>query len=143
VHPSLLFNNISVSDNGISRNVIETKRYIASEVAPTYKLTNKLNAAVYYLYGRGIDGGFKNTHLIACSLGYNFPLNKLGGYFLNMTSQLYYLNMNNAGGTFFAGYFTLGKKGFPFSLQSILNKKISSDIPSRDFNWNLSVFYSL
>lgn len=141
-HPSLLFNDISVSYKGINRDVLETKRYLACEVAPTYKLTERLSAAVYYLYGRGIDQGWKNTFLTACSLGYNFPLGKQSDYFANIIFQPYYLKIDNAGGTFLAGYLTLGKKGFPISLQSILNKKMNSDIPTKDFNWNLSVFYS-
>lgn len=141
-YPAILFPSMSILENGTTRNVIQAQRYVACEVVPYYKLNENLSVGAYYLYSRGFDGKLINTHFFAGTLNYNLILNKDKNYYLGLSTQLYNLNMDNVDGTFIAEFITLGKKGFPITLRSTLNKKIDSNIPAQDFNWNLSVFYS-
>jgi hypothetical protein len=38
---------------------------------------------------------------------------------------------------------TLGIRGFPFTISSIVNKAIESEIPAKTFDWNVSLIYTL
>jgi hypothetical protein len=38
---------------------------------------------------------------------------------------------------------TLGIHNFPVTISGIVNKAIQSDIPTKDFDWNISLVYTL
>ncbi len=50
-----------------------------------------------------------------------------------------FLNIN---GIYVAGALTLARQNFPFSISGMMNKAIDSDIPAKDFDWNVSLNYT-
>lgn len=70
-HPALNFRTVNVVRDGQLEELLESWRYIAAEVAPTYKITNKVGLGVYYLYSRGFDEGVKNTHFMVLNSSFN------------------------------------------------------------------------
>jgi hypothetical protein len=58
------------------------------------------------------------------------------------TPQFYYLNIDKQDGFYFTSTVTLFKKDFPMSLQSIINKIITTNIAGKNFVWNVTLFYS-
>lgn len=140
-HPALNFRTqISPMDGS---EMIVTRRFLAGELAPNYFISKNTSAGIYYLYSRGFDKGTpKNGHFI--TFNSNFRNIKLGKqFFAQVTPQFYYLKQDAADGIFFTSAFSLAKKNFPLSLQSIINKEIKSDIiGAKNFVWNVSLIYS-
>ena len=140
-HPSTVFNTTVITSNGITKDAITVRRFWAGELTPTYFISKKVNIGVYYLYSRGLAEATKNTNFVALSA--NFSNIKLGSdYFMKVSPQLYYLQMDANDGYYATSSFTIANRKFPLSISSIINKKIKSSITSKDFIWNISLIYS-
>lgn len=142
-HPALNFRTVTAVIQGESRELIESRRYLATEIVPSYKLSKKVQVGMYYLYARGFDDGLQNGHFLLANLAVNqISLSKEKKLYANIVPQIYYLNMDKADGFYTATFFTFGKQEFPFTLHSIVNIKLNSDIPSDPFVWNVTLRYS-
>ncbi len=142
-HPALNFKTETVSTNGISKELIVSRRYLAAELTPNYLLSKNISIGIYYLYSHGIDDGTtKNTHFL--TLNSNFAHIKVSNqYYIKFTPQLYYLNMDKKDGFYFTSALTVAKKNFPVSLSAIINKTIHTDITaSKNFVWNTTLIYA-
>lgn len=142
-HPSLVFRTIQTPVNGVTTNVIQAHRYLATELAPSYYVAKNISIGMYYLYSHGLDkGAVGNTHFITINSNLS-TINSANQFFIRFNPQLYYLKQDRHDGFYFTAALTLGRRNFPVSAQSIINKSIHSDIPgSRDFVWNTSIIYS-
>ncbi|MFZ1527143.1 MAG: hypothetical protein WAT19_00180 [Ferruginibacter sp.] len=142
-HPAMNFREETVTVNGISKNVMVSRRYVAGELTPNYLIEKNISIGMYYLYSRGIDDGTaKNTHFITCNTNFSYiPLKK--GVYMKFIPQLYYLKMDQYDGSFFTSSVSLAKRNFPLSIIGIINKRIRSNIAaSKNFVWNTSLVYS-
>lgn len=140
-HPALNFKTVNLVRNGQPEELLETKRYLAYEVAPTFKISDKVGLGALYLYGRGFDEGVKNTHFMVLNSHFNnlFISEKL---YLNISPQAYYLISDDLKGFYIVGFVSLIKNDFPISFSAILNKAIDTEIlPEDDFTWNISLVY--
>ncbi len=124
--------------------LIVTERYLVGELVSTYTISKNVSVGLYYIVSRGYDiGKTKPTHFLTLNASFtNLKLSKR--LFLNITPQVYYLDLFGNGGNYYAtSSFTLGLTGSPFTLSSIINKAIKTDIAdSKDFIWNLTLNYS-
>jgi hypothetical protein len=141
-HPSFVFRPITVfPDNGDPTSYLTTQRFFAWELAPTYHFNRKTNAGFYYLGARGLaKNQTQHTHFI----GLRSALNRVQlspKYYLNLSPQVYYLNIDRADGVYVSAQIALLRQNFPISISSILNYKIESDIPGAAFVWNLQLSY--
>jgi hypothetical protein len=140
-HPSTVFGQTTALVNGVSKDFISVKRYWAGELSNSYSLSKNISFGAYYLYSRGLADATRNTNFV--ELGFNFSHIGLGGdYFFKMNPQIYYLQMDANTGYYATSSFTLAKQNFPFTISSVVNKKIRSSIPSKDFLWNVSLTYA-
>lgn len=114
-HPALNYRTVSVLRNGQPENIIESRRYLAAEVAPTYKITNNTGIGLYYLHGRGFDEGVKKSHFFVLNSYFNNLYISKQIYF-NISPQTYYLRLDDSEGYYLVGFITLAKKisRFPF-----------------------------
>jgi len=141
-HPALIFGTANVVRDGQPEDILESRRYLAAEVAPNYKISDKVGLGVYYLYGHGFDAGVKNTHYMALNTSFNNVYISEKLYF-NVSPQAYYLITDDLKGFYIVGFISLIKEDFPLSVSAILNKAIDTEIvPEDDFNWNISLVYS-
>ena len=139
-HPSFVFQNTSIVENNISKNVILTRRFLTTELFPNYVLSKNVSVGLYYLYGHGLDETAHNHFLAITGSISNIKLSKK--YLLKAVPQFYYLRLTGNDGIYVTSTLTLSKKGCPFAVQSIINQKIKSNIVSSSFVWNASVIYS-
>ncbi|GAB3220009.1 hypothetical protein J0A67_05315 [Algoriphagus aestuariicola] len=128
-----------------SRNneVIQTERYLIGEVVPTYQISDNVMVGMNYMIGRGYDINTNELqHFISFFGNFrNIELHKEIG--LEISPQVFYLSSFNFGdGYYFAIEFKILRKNFPLSLSSVMNQKISSSIPGKDFLWNMTLSYS-
>ncbi len=129
--------------NGDSSELNIVRRYLAGELYPRVLLTKNVSVGIYYLYSHGLDKGtIGNTHFITFNT--NFSNIKLTDqFFIRFNPQFYYLKLDKEDGLFVTATLTLAKKNFPFSVSSIANKRIESDITgSKNLVWNVSLNYS-
>jgi hypothetical protein len=142
-HLGLNFKTVVSSIEGDSSEVTISDRYLATELTPNYFITQNISVGIYYLYSHGLDPTtVNNTHFVTVNA--NFSNIKLGNkIFMGITPQFYYLNQGEHDGFYFTSAFSLNKRNFPLSISSVINKVIHTDIPGKDFVWNVTLIYSL
>lgn len=141
-HPVLIFGTANVIRDGRSEDILESRRYLAAEVVPNYKISDKVGLGVCYLYGHGFDAGVKNTHYMSLNTSFN-NLNISEKLYFNVSPQAYYLLTDDLKGFYVVGFISFIKRDFPLSVSAILNKAIDTEIvPEDDFNWNISLVHS-
>ncbi len=139
-HPSVVFVNPAPAINGIPTENLTAVRYFVGELTPTYRLSGRVSVGVYYLHAYGLSGGATNTNFV--SLTSTFAKMPLGSSLhLSVTPQLYLVAIDGRKGYYATSAFTVGKPKLPFTISTVVNKKIQSDIPSDDLIWNMSVTY--
>lgn len=141
--PAISFKEETVEINGEPMERSIPSRYITPELTSTYMLSDKIGVGMYYIYGIGMEkeGQTRNTHFISLRAYFNrIPLGKQ--LFFNWNPQVYYLNMDGTDGYFVAQALDLGHRKFPLSISSMMNYKLKSDIPVKDFDWNIGLVYS-
>ncbi|MFH6604059.1 hypothetical protein ACEZ3G_11270 [Maribacter algicola] len=141
-HPALNFRTVNIIRDGREEDILESRRYVAAELAPNYKVSDKVGVGMYYLIGHGFDEGVKRTHFLV----FNSSFSKLGiskDWHVNLSPQVYYLRMDDLQGYYAVGFISLVKEGFPLSLSAILNKALDTEIlPEKHFTWNVSLVYN-
>lgn len=141
--PGLNFVTNTVMINGIEEKLSVTRRFLAAEIIPTYKISNKTSIGLYFLRGHGFQNhGVQNS--IFLSLVGNFNKIKLvGKTYVNFSPQVFYLKVDADDGFYVNATTTFGIRGFPLTISSIVNKAIESEIPAKAFDWNVSLIYTL
>ncbi len=140
-HPAFLFNTVTLTDDGTPVEVIKTSRFIAGDIAPSFRLTKKISINPYYLMGHGFDPGVHNSHYLSLITSFsNLEITRHLRF--NITPQIFFLKMDKDHGYYFASSFSVGDDRFPVSIGAMFNQKIRSAIPSKDFLWNVSLIYS-
>ena len=142
INPNFSYRTIDTYNNGISKNLIETRRFLAGEVEPIYSVSKNFKVGMYYLYAFGFDDSSKYTHFLVFNTFFpSIPISKKIS--LKIFPNIYYLKMDELEGYYFSSSFRLTKKNSPFSFESIINKIIDSEIlPETNFDWNISLVYS-
>ncbi len=141
-HPAFAFFREPASTPEGSETMI-VRRYVAAEVAPSYSLREGVSVGMYYLFAHGLDEeGTRNTHFL--TINASFAHLELSEHvFVKLKPQLYYLRMDDAGGYYATATVSLHHRDFPVSVESILNRSITTDIVTDDdFVWNMSLVYS-
>lgn len=140
-HPAVNFRTVDVVKDGEDTQVIQARRYLAAEVAPSYALGEHVRVGMYYLTAVGFDEGTKRTHFLTLNAGFSdIPLGRK--LYAAISPQVYYLRMDQDDGLYANANLALAIRNFPLSLGAILNQEIASQIDSEAFNWNLSLIYN-
>ncbi len=141
--PAVAFREQTFQKNGTTVEQLVPFRFLGLELTINYAISKKVSVGMYYIYGLGLEKQPQpqHTHYLAFRAGFNkIPLGKK--LFFNWNPQIYYLNIDGADGIYGAQLFVLGHKKLPFSISSMMNVKIESDVPSKDFDWNFSLVYT-
>lgn len=141
-HPAFSFKTLDLTASGGSKDGTLLRRYLAAELAPTFKFSKNFSFSPYYLYARGVETEIAlNTHYLTL-IGNVSNIMLSDQIYMGLSPQTYYLRIGQAQGTYVASSFSLAKKNFPFSFSALINQKIKSEIAGDDFIWNVSLIYS-
>jgi hypothetical protein len=141
-HLGLNFKNAILPVNSDSGEVKVVDRYVVAELTPSYSIAKNISVGMYYLHSRGLDPG-ANQVLNFITVNVNFSNIKLSDkFFMKITPQVYYLDVDDGDGFYFTSAFTLARRNFPLSVSSVINKAIRTDISGKDFVWNVTLTYS-
>ena len=141
--PALNFVSGKATVGGVEQDVIRVRRFFpVVEMIPTYKISENFSLGVFYLFSIGLEEELtKRNHFISLQPNFNhIRLSKR--YYLRFNPQFYYLKLDESSGFYVAGALTLARQDFPFSISGMMNKAIDSDIPAKDFDWNVSLNYA-
>lgn len=141
--PAIAFRTRQVDYNGVMKEELYAQRFFTPELTTSFKVSNRLSIGTYYIYGRGLEkeGQSKNTHFISLQLGVR-DIRISEQVYLNWNPELYYMNIDGTDGVYVAQNLTLAHKKFPFSISSMMNKGIDTNINSGNLDWNISLTYS-
>jgi hypothetical protein len=140
-HPSVVFREVSVVDNGVSKDFMSAQRYFAWEVTPTLIINKNLNFGIYYLGSHGLTKDIvQYTTFVALKSGINIHSNK---FMLGIAPQVYYLKMDTKAGFYSNITANFYKKNFPISLNGVVSKTIDTEIVGKDFLWSLGLVYNI
>jgi len=141
--PGLNYITSTVVIGGIEEQLSVVRRFLALEILPTYKFSDHISVGVYYLRGRGFQKHGPQNSTFVSLLG-NFNKIKLAGKtYLSFNPQAFYLKLDAEDGYYVNLTTTFGIRGFPLTISGIVNKAIESEIPAPDFDWNVSLIYTL
>lgn len=143
VHPSVVFRDISVVENGISRNFLTAQRYFAWEASPTYVINKNASLGLYYLGSKGLTKDIVQNTIFFAMRGIvnNIKISK--EFSVGIIPQAYYLKMDDKDGTYVNTTINLYKKSFPISLNAIASKAIKTEIVGKDFLWSVGLVYNI
>lgn len=142
LHPGYLFSTETTTNNGSTYEIITTQRYLATEIAPNYFIRKNTSIGLYYLHSNGFsESSVKDLHFITLNVNFN-KIDIFKSYYLKFNPQVYYLKMDDNDGFYVTSTLTLARTDFPLSIQTINNQIITSEIPSKNFVWNVSLIYS-
>lgn len=142
-HPAFNFALKTVTENKKSWNITQARRFVATELAPSYTFNKHFSAGVYYLHGNGLQtDGPISTHFV--NFITSFSGIKLGqNHLLSFSPQAYYLQIDNQDGYYLTGNVVIASNKSPFSFMYLYNKEINTNIVgSKNFDWNLTLMYN-
>lgn len=141
-HPSVVFRDISIIDNGVTKTYLSAQRYFAWEASPTYVINKNINLGLYYLGSKGLTKDIvQNTTFLAVRSSITLPISNK--FTLGFVPQAYYLKMDDKDGTYINATVNVYTKSFPISLNAIASKAIKSDIAGKDFLWSVGLVYNI
>ncbi len=141
-HPSVVFREVSVVDNGITKNFMSAQRYFAWEASPTYIINKNINFGLYYLGSHGLTKDIVQfTTFVAARSSINLPLSPK--FTLNLIPQAYYLKMDDKDGTYYNITANLFKHNLPVSLNAVVSQAIQTEIGGKDFLWSVGLVYNI
>jgi len=142
-HPAFNLALKTITENGKTWTITQYRRFVATEVAPSYTFNNHFALGLYYLHGNGFQNdGPLNTHFVNFSASI-MRLSIGGNYLLNLIPQAYYLQVDKEDGFYSTGNLIIANKKSPYSVMATYNKEIRTNITgSRNLDWNVSLLYS-
>jgi hypothetical protein len=138
---SLTFRNVMVHTNSDSNEVSVGDRYVVGTLVPNYFFNQHISVGIFYLYAHGLDPQTINN-MNFVTINANFSNIRLGNkIFMGIAPQFYYLSQDLNHGFYFTSSFSLNRANFPLSISAVINKVIETEIPSKDFVWNITLIY--
>ncbi len=140
--PAIAFRSIIEIHNNQEEEVLVGQRFLPIEMIPTYIFNKKSSVGMYALFAKGLQlAGPQDTAFL--SLNANFSNLNLGSNFeMRFNPQLFYLRSDHNVGTYFASGLTISNSKSPFSVSTMMNKAIQTELGGKDFNWNVSLHYA-
>jgi hypothetical protein len=140
--PAIPFRTVKYRNTyDIEHETLASYRFLPFELTPQWNIKKNVNISVFYLHSWGFGDATRTTNF--ASLRGNFTHIPLSDkYFLRWSPQFFYLQLDDKDGFYVASNLTLAKKNSPFSLTTMLNKPLKTDIGGKVFDWNISVNYA-
>lgn len=140
-HPSFVFSASQIIQNGIKKEVLSANRYVATEIVPSYAVSENTTVGAYILGANQIGvNTFDPTFFLALNSVSTIRLSEK--YFARIMPQFYFLKLANQKGIYSNAILILGKKNLPFSLNGMVSKSIKTEIEVNKFVWNVGLNYS-
>ncbi len=141
--PALNFKTVSVVSDGAAKEIVQARRFFpVFEVIPNWRLGRGFSLGIYSQYGKGLEKEVSSDiYFVSLRPGLpDLPLSKRLA--LRFSPQVYYLRIGERDGAYVFGNLALALRGTPFSVSTMMNKAVKTNIVAKDFDWNVGVNYS-
>jgi hypothetical protein len=142
-NPSVNFQVSNYLNQGQPIELIESRRYLGSEIAPIFTVLRKWKVGIYYLRAYGFDEGPKNGHFF----GFNTSLDRLRlsrYFYFSLVPQVFHVRIDDASGYYASGNLRIHFSDSPFILSTTMNKALKTELgPEGEFIWNISLIYRI
>lgn len=141
--PGINYVKTPVTIGSITEELSVARRFLAAEIIPTYRFTRNISVGLYYLRGHGFQKhGPQNSNFLSLQGNFN-KIKLVGKTYFSFSPQVFYLKVDATDGFYVNATTTFGVNGFPLAISSIVNKAVESNIPAKDFDWNVSLVYTI
>lgn len=141
--PTYSFREVSSQIYGDSLVSLLPYRFLATELLPTYTVSEHVSLGAYYIHGFALEQFDPIKHVDFLSLRAHFSqLHLSKQFYLNWNPEVYYLNLYGSNGFYAAHSLSLGHQKIPVSLSTMMNFKLKSEIETEGFDWNISLVYA-
>ena len=122
--------------------MIVGRRYLATELAPTFVLSRRTTVGLYHLFSRALENDVARwTNYVAVrSAITNVPLG--ADFTLRLDPQAYWLRLGDQTGTYVNGAVTVSRRRAPWSLSATENRVLHTQIAGTRVLWNVSATYA-
>jgi hypothetical protein len=102
-----------------------------------------VSTGAYYLYSHGVDpGAAPHTHFVAGRVSVANAVAR-GRYVVQIVPQVFYLRTNGQSGTYVGATASVGRRGSPWSITTIVNQPLKTGVTGGTrFLWNGGVTYA-
>ena len=102
-----------------------------------------IKVELFYINGHGLEKRDQSdqANFVTIRTGVN-NLSLTDSMYINFNPEIYFLQIDNNSGFYFANTFALKHKKIPFFISSTLNQSISTSINAKPFDWNIGINYS-
>lgn len=143
-HPAVNFRESSVAIAGETREVIIARRFLASEVQPTWTVARDVSVGAYWLYSRALESDLARHNNFVTLRARHANLLRSRRLAAQLLVQPYYLRQDDRDGTYVNSALTLGRTGWPLSLGASLTAPLRTNVPRGDETlWNVSATLAL
>jgi hypothetical protein len=141
--PALAFKNVTNIINNIPQDDIIVQRYLPIESIFNYSISknNSINILSLRAFGMDINTA-KTTDFISITDTFS-NIGLSNNISLRISPQVFYLRTGANEGFYFAAGLTVSKKEFPFSISSMINKAVETNIAAKTIDWNVSLNYTI
>ena len=141
--PVYAFTNLNYIRNSEEVNILTPQRFIILNTLLNYKLSKKINFTLFYINGHGLEKRDQSdqANFVTIRTGVN-NLSLSDSIYINFNPEIYFLQIDNNSGFYFANTFALKHKKIPFFISSTLNQSINTSINAKPFDWNIGINYS-
>ncbi|HJS56011.1 MAG TPA: hypothetical protein VJ765_15775 [Chitinophagaceae bacterium] len=141
--PGLNFVTRRIAVSGVDEDMSVVRRFLAGEIIPKYIISKNVSISIYYLRGHGFQKDGPQTSNFLSLQGSFTRIKVAGKVYVDFKPQLFYLTVDADDGFYANATTTIGIMNFPITISNIVNKAIKSDIAAKDFDWNLSLVYTI
>ena len=140
-HPAFLFSTNTYIEDGAPAEVIKTNRFLAMELAPVFVVSDKIKLMPYMIRAHGFDPGTRNNLYLTFITSFS-DLAITKNIRAGITPQVFFLKVDENSGYYVASALSVSHDKCPLSLGIMTNKKLKSEVESKDFIWNVSLVYT-
>lgn len=138
------FRQSIVSIGGVTREIIVARRYIASELQPTWTVARDVGVGGYWLYSRALERDVaRNINYVALRANHA-NLFRTRGVAVQLLVQPYYLRQDDRDGSYINAALGVARTGLPVSLGASGTVPLRTNVPFGDKTvWNVSATVAL
>ncbi len=140
-HPSVIFNEATIQEKGVSHTYLVANRFFAMELSPTYHITKNTSFGIYTLKARSLGRAEVLNNTFLAVRGHIANIIVAPRWLLTLSPQAYFLKMNEKTGIY--GNITAGIRlpNSAISLTGLVNHGFKTEIEGKRTLYSAGLVY--
>lgn len=142
-HPSVIFNDVTILENGVSHSFLVANRFFAMELSPTYHITKKASVGFYTLKARSLGRADVLNNTFLAVRGNISDIRIAPRWLLSVGPQMYFLKMNEKTGIYGNISVSIRLPKSPISVSGLINHAFQTEIDGKRTLYSGGLVYHL